>query len=180
VQFQARSLPVPLLFLFCVKGEMDRETYNALPVAKGGLLFSLAEVEVTQHGPIVKSAGGAWYRLAPKLQEAACAAAPFQGRVTGRLGELLAGMAKCDAQSGAKGDVVSPLVTRAASEIADRIVANATDELMDALIHRIASRVRTDQLADQLADQLGDEIAAALPAVLAQRLRLHGGEGKGR
>jgi hypothetical protein len=158
---------------------MDRPTYDALPVAKGGLLFSLAAVEVTPHGPIVKTAGGAWYRLAPKLQEAARAAAPFQGRVTGRLGELLTGMARVDRQS-ARGDAGSPLVTRAAGEIADRLVANgATGELMDALVRRVAARVRTDQLADQLADQLGDEIAAALPAVLAQRLRLHGGDGKG-
>jgi hypothetical protein len=97
------------------------------------------------------------------------------------LGELLAGMAKGDAQSRTKGDAGSPLVTRAAAEIADRLVANgATDELMEALVHRIAARVRTDQLADQLADQLGDEIAAALPAVLAERLRLQGGEGKGK
>jgi hypothetical protein len=100
--------------------------------------------------------------------------------VTGRLGELLAGMAKGDAQS-AKGDVQPPLVTRAANEIADRLVANgATSELMDALVHRVAARVRTDQLADQLADQLGDEIAAALPAVLAERLRSQDGEGKGK
>jgi hypothetical protein len=153
---------------------MEREAYAELPVVKGGVLFSLAAVEVTQHGPIVKSAGGAWYRLAPKLQEAARAAAPFRGRVTGRLGELLAGMAKCDAQS-AKGDLQPPLVTRAAVEIADRLMANgATSELMDALVLRVASRVRTDQLAEQLADQLGDEIAAALPAVLAERLRLQG------
>jgi hypothetical protein len=90
-------------------------------------------------------------------------------------------MAKCDAQSGAKVDLQPPLVTRAANEIADRLVANgATSELMDALVHRVAARVRTDQLADQLADQLGDEIAAALPAVLAERLRLQGGEGKGK
>jgi hypothetical protein len=117
--------------------------------------------------------------LAPKLQEAARAAAPFQGRVTGRLGELLAGMAKCDAQSGAKGNLQPPLVTRAAVEIADRLLSNgATSELMDALVHRVASRVRTADLADQLADQLGDEIAAALPAVLAERLRLQGGQGK--
>jgi hypothetical protein len=159
---------------------MDSETYNELPVAKGGLLFSLAAVEVTQHGPIVKTAGGAWYRLAPKLQEAARAAAPFQGRVTGRLGELLAGMARVDRQSG-QGDAGPPLVTRAANEIADRLVANgATSELMDALVHRVVSRVRTVDLADQLADQLGDEIVAALPAVLAQRLRLHGGEGRAK
>jgi hypothetical protein len=158
---------------------MDRETYDALPVAKGGLLFSLTAVEVTQHGPIVKTAGGAWYRLAPKLHEAARAAAPFQGRVTGRLGELLAGMAKGDTQS-AKGDAGSPLVTRAAAEIADRLMSNgATSELMDALVHRVAACVRTDQLAFQLADQLGDEIAAALPAVLAQRLRVHGGDPAG-
>jgi hypothetical protein len=137
-------------------------------------------VDITQHGPIVKTAGGAWYRLAPKLQAAARAAAPFQGRVTGHIGELLASMAKGGVQS-AKGDAGSPLVTRAAAEIADRLVANgATDELMEALVHRIAARVRTDQLADQLADQFGDEIAAALPAVLAERLRLHGGEGKGK
>jgi hypothetical protein len=160
---------------------MEIETYNALPVAKGGLLFSLAAVEVTQHGPIVKSAGGAWYRLAPKLHEAALAAAPFQGLVAGRLGELLAGMAKGGVQSGATCDVQPPLVTRAAAEIADRLVANgATDELMEALVHRVASRVRTDQLAEQLADQLGDEIAAALPVVLAERLRLQGGEGRGK
>jgi hypothetical protein len=159
---------------------MDSETYNALPVAKSGLLFSLAAVEVTPHGPIVKTAGGAWYRLPPRLQGAALAAAPFQGRVTGRLGELLAGMAKGNMQS-AKGDAGSPLVTRAAAEIADRLVANgATDELMEALVHRVAARVRTDQLAEQLADQLGDEIAAALPAVLADRLRLQGGEGRGK
>jgi hypothetical protein len=159
---------------------MDSETYNALPVAKGGLLFSLSAVEVTHHGPIVKSAGGAWYRLPPKLQEAARTAAPFQGRVIGRMGELLSGMAKGDVQS-AKGDVQPPLVTRAANEIADRLVANgATSELLDALVHRVASRVRTDQLAEQLADQLGDEIAAALPVVLAERLRLQGGEGKGK
>jgi hypothetical protein len=140
----------------------------------------LSAVEVTHHGPIVKTAGGAWYRLPPKLQEAARAAAPFQGRLTGRLGELLAGMAKGGVQS-AKGDAGSPLVTRAAAEIADRLVANgATSELMDALVHRIASRVRTADLAEQLADQLGDEIAAALPAVLAERLRLHGGEGNGQ
>jgi hypothetical protein len=89
-------------------------------------------------------------------------------------------MAKGDAQS-AKGDVGSPLVTRAAAEIADRLVANgATSELMDALVNRIAARVRTADLADQLADQLGDEIAAALPAVLAERLRLHGGGGRGK
>ena len=112
--------------------------------------------------------------MAPKLHEAARAAAPFQGRVTGRIGELLASMAKGGVQS-AKCDAGSPLVTRAASEIADRLVANgATSELMDALVHRVAARVRTDQLADQLADQLGDEIAAALPAVLANRLRSHG------
>jgi hypothetical protein len=153
---------------------MDSETYNALPVAKGGLLFSLAAVDITQHGPIVKTAGGAWYRLAPKLQAAARAAAPFQGRVTGRIGELLASMAKGGVQS-AKGDAGSPLVTRAANEIADRLVANgATSELMDALVHRVAARVRTDQLAEQLADQLGDEIAAALPIVMAERLRLQG------
>jgi hypothetical protein len=88
------------------------------------------------------------------------------------LGELLAGMAKGDAQS-AKGDVQPPLVTRAANEIADRLVANgATSELMDALITRVAARVRTADLADQLANALGDEIAAALPTVLAERLRL--------
>jgi hypothetical protein len=160
---------------------MDSETYNALPVAKGGLLFSLAAVDITQHGPIVKTAGGAWYRLAPKLQAAARAAAPFQGRLTGRLGELLASMAKGDAQSGTKGDAGSPLVAKAAAEIADRLVFHgATSELMDALVHRVAARVRTEQLADQLADHLGDEIAAALPAVLAQRLREHGCEGKGK
>jgi hypothetical protein len=157
---------------------MEREAYAELPVAKGGLLFSLAAVEITQHGPIIRSSGGAWYRLPPKLHEAARAAAPFQGRLTGRLGELLAGMAKGDAS--AKCDLQPPLVTRAANEIADRLVANATGELMDALVHRVAARVRTDQLADQLADQLGDEIAAALPAVLAQRLRLQGGEGRGK
>jgi hypothetical protein len=169
-----------LLCSFRIKGEMDIETYNALPVAKGGLLFSLAAVEVTPHGPIIRSAGGAWYRLAPKLQEAALAAAPFQGRVTGRLGELLASMAKGGVQS-AKCDVQPPLVTRAASEIADRLVANgATTELMDALVHRVASRVRTEQLADQLADQLGDEIAAALPAILAARLRLQDGDAGGK
>jgi hypothetical protein len=169
-----------LLFSFCSKGKMDSETYNALPVAKSGLLFSLAAVEVTQHGPIVRTAGGAWYRLAPKLHEAARAAAPFQGRVTGRLGELLAEMAKGNMQS-AKGDAGSPLVTRAAAEIADRLVANgATSELMDAIVHRIASRVRTADLAEQLADQLGDEIAAALPAALAERLRSQDGEGTGK
>jgi hypothetical protein len=148
---------------------MESETYNALPVAKGGLLFSLAAVEVTPHGPIVKTAGGAWYRLAPKLQEAARAAAPFQGRVTGRLGELLAGMAQ-GVQS-ARGDAGPPLVSRAASEIADRLVANATDELLEALVTRVAARVRTADLVDQLATALGDEIAAALPAVLAERMR---------
>jgi hypothetical protein len=180
LQFQARSIPVPLLFSFCIKGEMEREAYDELPVVKGGVLFALAAVEVTLHGPVIRSSGGAWYRLPPKLQEAARAAAPFQGRVTGRLGELLAEMAKGSTQS-AKGDAGSPLVTRAAAEIADRLVANgATSELMDALVHRVAARVRTDQLADQLADQLGDEIAAALPAVLAERLRSQDGEGKGK
>ena len=159
--------------------EMDRLTYDALPLVKGGVLFTLAAVEITQHGPIIRSSGGAWYRLPPKLHEAARAAAPFQGRLTGRLGELLAGMAKGDVQS-AKCDVQPPLVARAANEIADRLVANATDELMDALVHRVAARVRTDQLAEQLADQLGGEIAAALPAVLAERLRLQGGEGRGK
>jgi hypothetical protein len=159
---------------------MDRSTYEALPLVKGGVLFALAAAEVTPHGPIIRSAGGAWYRLPPKLQEAARAAAPFQGRVTGRLGELLAGMAKGDQQS-AKGGAGSPLVARAAGEIADRLVANgAAGELMDALVHRVAARVRTEQLADQLADQLGDEIAAALPAVLAERLRAQGGDGKGK
>jgi hypothetical protein len=159
---------------------MDRSTYDALPLVKGGVLFALAVVEVTPHGPIIRSSGGAWYRLPPKLHEAALAAAPFQGRVTGRLSELLAGMAKGDQQS-AKGGMQPPLVTRAAGEIADRLVANgATGELLDALVHRVASRVRTEQLADQLADQLGDEIAAALPAVLAERLRLQGNEGEGK
>jgi hypothetical protein len=151
---------------------MDRLTYDALPLVKGGVLFALAAVEITQHGPIIRSSGGAWYRLPPKLHEAARAAAPFQGRVTGRIGELLASMAKGGVQS-AKGDAGSPLVTRAAAEIADRLVANgATSELMDALVNRIAARVRTDQLVDQLVDQLGNEIAAALPGVLAERLRL--------
>jgi hypothetical protein len=56
----------------------------------------------------------------------------------------------------------------------------ATSDLLDALVHRIASRVRTADLAEQLADQLGDEIAAALPAVLAERLRSQGGEGQGK
>jgi hypothetical protein len=169
-----------LLFSFCSKGKMEREAYDELPVVKGGVLFALAAVEITQHGPIIRSSGGAWYRLPPKLQGAALAAAPFQGRVTGRIGELLAGMAKGGVQS-AKGDAGSPLVAKAAAEIADRLVANgAASELMDALVHHVAARVRTDQLAEQLADQLGDEIAAALPAVLAERLRLHGGEGKGK
>jgi hypothetical protein len=168
-----------LLFSFCIKGRLDRETYNALPVAKGGLLFSLTAVEVTQHGPIVKTAGGAWYRLAPKLQEAARAAAPFQVRVTGRLGELLAGIFKGNTQS-AKGGAGSPLVARAAAEIANRLVVNgATDELMDALVTRVAARVRTADLAEQLANALGDEIAAALPAVLAERLRLQNADPAG-
>jgi hypothetical protein len=175
-----RSHPVPLLCSFRIKGEMDSETYNALPVAKGGVLFALAALELTPHGPIVKAAGGAWYRLAPKLHGAALAAAPFQGRITGRLGELLASMAKGGVQS-AKGGMQPPLVARAASEIADRLVANgATNELMDALVHRVAARVRTEQLADQLAEQLGDEIAAALPAILAARLRLQDGDAGGK
>jgi hypothetical protein len=88
--------------------EMDRSAYDALPVARGGLIFSLAAVEVTAHGPIVQAAGGTWYRLAPKLQGAARTAAPFQGRVTGRLGQLLAGMAKGERSAGAR----APLPTR--------------------------------------------------------------------
>lgn len=149
---------------------MERSTYDELPVAKGNVHFPLAAVDITPHGPIIKSQGGAWYRLPPKLQPMARQIAPWEGLKRGRLENLLTTM---DEECTVAPTPDRAIVASAVNEIADRLVSNgATQELMNALVTRVAARIRTEDLADQLATILQDEIAAALPAAMAQRLWL--------
>jgi hypothetical protein len=154
---------------------LDRNAYDALPVAKSNAPFNLAGIERAEGvvgGPVVLvNADKALFRVPASLESNATAAhvavvsgTPLPSK-PGRLDRMLEKLANSSADEDVK--PVDALV----EHIADRLDENGSLSGILALVaDEIATRMKTSDLVATIASEFEEEVAKKLPRMLFERV----------